>query len=275
MEGLIFDIQRFSVHDGPGIRTTVFMKGCPLHCKWCHNPEGLSARQQLQHFEEKCIGCGRCGDRSNLSIIEKCPAKALTVCGRTVTKEETLKEILKDRIFYKDDGGVTFSGGECLCQADFVQSVLQEVKALGIHTAIDTSGYVTWDSIEKTLESCDLYLYDIKCIDPILHRKNTGVDNGLILKNLERLSALGREIWARIPVIPQFNATEKEMNAIAEFIASLDSISQATLIPYNVLGVEKYKSLGLIYSYDTNERVTKEELVKFKEIFQKKHILVR
>ena len=158
LTGTIFDIQRFSVHDGPGIRTTVFMKGCPLRCQWCHNPEGLSKSVQLQFLEELCIGCGACGKRSQLSDAEKCPTNALRLCGREVSGEEILRTVMRDQVFYADQGGITFSGGECLLQADFVAAVMKLVKAQGIHTAIDTCGYVPWSELEKTLQDCDLYL---------------------------------------------------------------------------------------------------------------------
>ncbi|MBQ8407307.1 MAG: glycyl-radical enzyme activating protein [Clostridia bacterium] len=275
MIGTIFDIQRFSVHDGPGIRTTVFMKGCPLRCKWCHNPEGLSRAPQLQFFEEKCIGCKRCGSRSELSDAEKCPAEALSVCGREVDEDEVLKEILKDRCFYAEDGGVTFSGGECLLQADFVAAVLNKAKAQGFRTAIDTSGYVPWDSIEKTLDCCDLYLYDVKCITPSLHKSYTGVDNALIIENLKKLNALGKDIWVRTPIIPDFNNTETEICAIADLVASLSSVKQVTLMPYHTLGASKYKTLGIIYPYDTDKRITEDELSLFSKIFLEKGIALR
>ncbi len=267
MTGTIFDIQRFSVHDGPGIRTTVFMKGCPLRCKWCHNPEGLCRSLQLQFFEEKCIGCSSCGKRDSLSDAEKCPAEALKICGRQVDENEIISEILKDRIFYADNGGVTFSGGECLLQADFVASVLARAKVLGLHTAVDTSGCVPWSEIEKTLDCCDLYLYDVKCITPSVHKEYTGVDNSLILENLSRLSNVGKDIWVRVPVIPDFNNNESEMSAIAELAASLSSVSQVTLMPYHTLGASKYKTLGMEYPYDTAKKISPEELESYRKIF--------
>lgn len=274
MTGTIFDIQRFSVHDGPGIRTTVFMKGCPLRCRWCHNPEGLLMLPQLQFFEEKCIGCGLCGERNKLSDADKCPSEALKVCGRTVTEEEILNEVLKDRIFYADDGGVTFSGGECLLQADFVAAVLKLAKDAGLHTAIDTCGYVEWESIEKTIDVCDLYLYDVKCVDPAKHKEYTGVDNSLIIDNLKRLSLVGKEIWVRIPVIPNFNNDEREMTEMSKLLSSIPSLKQVTLMPYHTLGASKYKTLGLLYPYDMRLKISDSELSCFKEIFKSQNILV-
>ena len=273
--GRIFDVQRFSVHDGPGIRTTVFMKGCPLRCRWCHNPEGLSHLTELRFFEEKCIGCSRCGDKNKLSDAEKCPAEALTVCGRDVEAEEVISEIKKDLLFYGSSGGVTFSGGECLLQPDFVCEVLSEVKKMGLHTATDTSGYVPWESIRKTLDVCDLYLYDVKCIDPENHLKYTGVDNRLILENLQRLSSMGKEIWIRVPVIPDFNDSAQEMEAIASHVAALDGIKQVTLMPYHTLGASKYPSLGLEYPYDTEKRVGEDTMLSFGKIFEKHKLALK
>ncbi len=272
MHGTVFDIQRFSVHDGPGIRTTVFMKGCPLRCRWCHNPEGLTRTRQLQFFEKKCIGCGRCGERSKLSDAEKCPAEALTVCGREVTVGEVLCELLRDRVFYADEGGVTFSGGECLLQADFVAELLGQARNAGIHTAIDTCGCVPWTSIEKTVDVCDLYLYDVKCVDPIKHKEYTGVDNSLIVENLKRLSAIGKNIWVRVPIIPDFNDSVEEMEAVATLVSSLPSVKQVTLMPYHTLGASKYKTLGLEYPYDTKKRVPDDALNGFRDVFRRKGI---
>jgi len=272
--GRIFDIQRFSVHDGPGIRTTVFMKGCPLRCGWCHNPEGLSSDLQLQFFADRCIGCGRCGERTRLCDAEKCPSGALNVCGRDITEEELVGEILKDRAFYSNNGGVTFSGGECLLQADFVASALSEIKALGLHTTIDTSGYVPWSEMRKTLGCCDLYLYDVKCFTPSLHKEFTGVDNSLIISNLEKLSACQKNIWVRIPIIPNFNNNEEEMRSIAELIAPLPAVKQVTLMPYHTLGESKYETLGLRSGYHTDQKILADVLLRFKHVFETNGILV-
>jgi pyruvate formate lyase activating enzyme len=274
LKGTVFDIQRFSVHDGPGIRTTVFMKGCPLRCRWCHNPEGLKRESELQYFEEKCIGCKRCGDRSSIFDSEKCPAGALTLCGKELDVGALLEELMRDKDFYAEGGGVTFSGGECLLQADFVRSVLSVLKSEGIHTAIDTCGAVSWSEIEKTLDVCDLYLYDVKCITPSLHKEYTGVDNALILDNLRRLSRENKEIWIRTPVIPGFNDSDEEMGRISDLVLELSSVSHLTLMPYHVLGVSKYKTIGMDYPYDSSLRVGADDMKRFKAVFASKGIVI-
>lgn len=272
MTGIVFDIQRFSVHDGPGIRTTVFMKGCPLRCRWCHNPEGLSKDIQLQFFQEKCLGCGACGKRDSLSDAEKCPSGALIVCGKEIGEEELVTEILKDRVFYNPEGGITFSGGECLLQSDFVASVLKQVKKLGFSTAVDTSGCVPWTSIEKTLEYCDIYLYDIKAADSSIHKTYTGLGNELILQNLKCLSDHRKRLWVRIPVIPGVNDNKREMSDIAEIVSCLKYVEQVTLMPYHTLGADRYKTLGIDYSFDRSQRIADDEMICFRDVFIKKGI---
>jgi len=266
VNGLIFDIQRFSVHDGPGIRTTVFMKGCPLRCRWCHNPEGLSAAPQLQYTRAECIGCKRCGDRSSPADAERCPTGALKVRGQSVTADEITRAVLRDRDFYGSDGGVTFAGGECLLQADFVAEVLGMLKKEGVHTAVDTSGYVDWQAIEKTLPVTDLYLYDVKCADSALHERNTGVPNARILENLARLDAAGKRIWIRVPVIPDVNDSDEEIAAIAQIISRCTNVEKVTLMPYHTLGVSKYETLGMKVPYETKKSIGKSRLEELKSI---------
>ncbi len=268
LKGIVFDIQRFCVHDGPGIRTTVFMKGCPLRCRWCHNPEGFSREIQVQYFKEQCIGCGRCKNVHSLSNANICPSEALKVCGKEMDDKEVFEQILKDRSFYGKDGGITFSGGECLLQADFVVSVLKRAKEAGLHTAIDTSGCVPTEAVKTTLPFCDMYLYDIKCIDPTLHREYTGVDNRQILENVRWLNQQEKPLWIRVPVIPGFNNNEREMTAIANMVSCLSCVEQVTLMPYHTLGSGKYETLGMEYQYDKAKRISESELALFREIFQ-------
>ena len=266
MPGTIFDIQRFSVHDGPGIRTTVFCKGCPLRCQWCHNPEGLSPQPQLQYRQELCIGCGLCGERKTPEDGEKCPAGALTLCGKQMTAQAVLEAILKDIPYYGQDGGVTFSGGECLLQADFVAEVLTMAKAQGISTAVDTCGYVPWSAFEKVMDVCDLFLYDIKMMDREKHRRYTGVDPRLIHENLTRLSQIGKPVWIRVPVIPDVNDTEQDILQIARFLKPMGNIQNVTLMPYHTLGKSKYETLGLVCAYNTNKHISPERIRQLGEV---------
>lgn len=271
-QGLIFDIQRFSVHDGPGIRTTVFMKGCPLRCAWCHNPEGLCAAPQVLFLKERCIGCQRCHGERTVEAAKRCPSGALRVCGTLMTVDELMIEVQKDCDFYRPVGGVTFSGGECLAQADFVGEALARIKQHGIHTAIDTSGAVPWESIEKTLALCDLYLYDIKCADTALHQRVTGMGNERILDNLHRLSQSGKPIWIRVPVIPDVNDSEEHMRSIARLVSECQGVQKVTLMPYHTLGMNKYEQLGLSVPYQTDKRIEPERLESLKRLFNDYHL---
>ena len=267
MEGIIFDIQRFSVHDGPGIRTTVFMKGCSLRCGWCHNPEGLRMEPQVQFFKGHCIGCGRCGGERTLESVNKCPAGALKRVGEIFTPEALLEEVLSDLDFYGSDGGVTFSGGECLLQADFVRHMLKLLKDRGVTTAVDTCGNVPWENIEKAMPYCDTWLYDVKCADSETHRRFTGSDNGRILGNLERLGRSGANIWVRVPVIPDCNDVPDEMERIARIAEATPGVSRVTLMPYHTLGKSKYVTLGLVPGYDTDKIISPGRLNEFKMLF--------
>jgi pyruvate formate lyase activating enzyme len=223
-------------------------------------------------FRDKCAGCGRCRGLENDPDFH-CFHAAREYCGKHTSAEDVIAEALRDAPFYKaSGGGVTFSGGECLLQADFILSVLHRAKAMGLHTAIDTSGCVPWGAIEKTLPFCDLYLYDIKCMDADRHRQYTGVDNILILENLKKLSDGGKEIWIRIPVIPDFNNFSSEMTAAADFILTLPSVTQVTLMPYHTLGASKYETLGLCYPFDTAKKITEAELDEFSRIFTERNI---
>ena len=267
MNGMIFDIQRFSIDDGPGIRTVVFLKGCSLRCAWCHNPEGLQPYRETMFRPQKCIGCGKCfevcvnnchviADGERLFLRESCErcgkcaavcyAEALEITGRSVSPGEVVDEIKKDDLFYKNSGGgVTFSGGEPLLQADFLKEVLTECKTLGYHCAVETAGYVPWTAFEKILPYTDLFLYDIKMMDEALHKKFTGAGNKRIISNLKKLAKTGVEIWARTPLIPSINDTLAEKERLAELLAKLESIQKHVFLPYHNLGEGKYESLRL------------------------------
>ena len=272
MVGRIFDIQRFSVHDGPGIRTTVFMKGCSLRCPWCHNPEGLSFYLQPQFFKEECIGCGFCEGERSIDKASLCPSGALKVMGEDISSKALLDTVLRDREFYGADGGVTFSGGECLLQYEFVTEMLKLIKAEGISTAVDTSGAIESKNVEATLPYTDIYLYDVKCATSDLHEKFTGKDNRLILENLKLLDDAGARIWIRTPIIPHFNDSIEEMKKLLDIIKTKRNIERLTLIPYHTLGKNKYDTLAMTCQYDTEQRISIEKLEEYKELFRKNGI---
>ena len=252
--GRVFDVQKFSTIDGPGIRTTVFFKGCNLRCRWCHNPESQQAQPEFLFRKSKCTGCGACLRHCHLELktcdlcgacTVYCPVHAREIAGRTCTVDERLGEILADKAFYAaSGGGVTFSGGECLLQADFLAELARKCKESGVHVAVDTAGCVPWENIEKLIPFADLFLFDVKAADEELHKNGTGVSNKIILENLRRLSAESEcEIIVRVPVIGGYNDSEAEMAAIAALLAPL-RIKAVELLPYHAMGNGKYEALG-------------------------------
>lgn len=267
--GTIFNVQHFSIHDGPGVRTTVFLKGCNLRCFWCHNPEAAVMKSEMQFFPEKCIACGACvetcpegaqlleritriydRDRCRLCFrcVEECFSGALERIGREYGADEVMAEILRDRLYYQNSGGgVTFSGGEPLLQKDFLRTLLLACRQEGIHCAVDTAGNLPWESLAEIAPLADLFLYDVKAFDEETHRRATGVSNQRILSNLKRLSETGSSLWVRIPVIPGVNDSVEEMAQITGLLAGLKGIQRVELLPFHTLGSEKYASLGLTY----------------------------
>ncbi|MBR2907716.1 MAG: glycyl-radical enzyme activating protein [Clostridia bacterium] len=245
MIGTIFNIQRFCTDDGPGIRTTVFFKGCNLRCLWCHNPESQNKNPEQMFFRDKCIGCGRCvGQEQNPDF--KCFQDARELCGKELSEDEVLEEALRDKTFYEHSGGgVTFSGGECMLQIDFLEKLLRACKEQGVHTTVDTAGNVPFSYFKRILPFTDLFLYDVKCFDGEKHRHYTGVDNRLILDNLKNLLTLGKRVWVRIPVIGSVNDSEAEMQKIKDFLASCGTPEKVDLLPYHALGENKYTALGI------------------------------
>ena len=230
---VVTDIERASVHDGPGIRTVVFFKGCPLECAWCHNPECISPNPEMMFYPEKCIGCGQC---------EKgCYSGAKVMCGREMTDEEIMKEILSDRDYYGTDGGVTFSGGEPMMQKEAVGRLADMCKKEGVGTGIETS-LIIFD--EQILKKMDIVMCDFKIWDSDKHKKYTGVGNEIIKENFKKLDALGVPFIARTPVIPGINDSKEEIGAIRDFLAESKNIVHYELLPYHPLGISKAKALG-------------------------------
>jgi pyruvate formate lyase activating enzyme len=273
--GLIFNIQRFSIHDGPGIRTTVFFKGCPLRCFWCHNPEGLEAKREVQFTPGRCLGCGACvaacpqgaqvlGPQGRLydrdrcqgcgACVAVCWAEALQMMGSVVSAESVMAEVLQDQPFYASSGGVTLSGGEPLRQPAFALEILRGCRAAGLHTAVETTLHAPWRHVASLLPLVDLFLVDIKQLDPAKHRAATGVSNERILANIRRLAASGHALNVRIPVVPTVNDTPADIRAIAGFVRDLQSARPAgapalslELLPFHQLAGDKYASLGRHY----------------------------
>lgn len=251
-DGMIFDIVRGSFVDGPGIRTTVFFKGCNLNCAWCHNPESKSGKTQRLFYADKCVGCGACKrvcpspDRCTLcgKCADVCSKSAISICGRKYTAAEVVKEIVKDKAFYGDTGGATFSGGECMLQTDFLLEILKLCKENDIHTAVDTAGNLPFEAFEKILPYTDMFLYDVKAMDGAIHKKYTGVDNTLILENLARLLKIGKRMWVRIPTILGVNATVENMKAVKGFLEKNGKAEKVELLPYHAMGENKSRALG-------------------------------
>ena len=269
VKGNIFDIKRFALSDGPGIRTTVFLKGCPLRCLWCQNPESISSRPTLLFIENRCIGCRECLkicprgahvfsnvqhsiDRTLCQGCGFCAATcfsgALQYVPRSLTIREILDEVLRDRPFYETSGGgITLSGGEPLMQLMFTLVLLREGKRQGLHTALDTCGYAPWKNIEQLLSFTDLILYDLKQMDSEKHRRLAGVPNSRILENLSRLNKAKKSLWIRVPLVPGYNDEEENYHALGSFLSTLNHIERIEILPYHQLAESKYNQMGIKY----------------------------
>jgi pyruvate formate lyase activating enzyme len=264
--GIIFDIKKFSLHDGPGIRTTIFFKGCGLRCWWCHNPESQRLGPELLLRPELCIQCGAClaecpqgaiqwdgqqfiTDRTICercgTCIAACAAETREIVGREMTVEQVMTEVLDDVVFYdQSGGGVTFSGGEPLLQGEFLLDLLRTCKSHDLHTTVDTCGFARAEIIDRVAPYVDLFLYDLKLMVNRRHREVTGAPNGLILDNLRRLSEHGHQIVLRVPIIPQINDDEENLRQIGAFVRSLPNIKQVDILAYHKLGIDKYERLS-------------------------------
>ncbi len=296
--GTVFNIQRFSIQDGPGIRTTVFLKGCPLKCLWCSNPESQTSLPEMAHRDSLCVGCGACVkvcdqgatrlvsnekgfkveiDRTKCrtcgKCVEACLAGARKIYGQTMSAEEVFNEVRRDIDFYSNSGGgVTASGGEPLSQVDFVTELFRQCKRIGIHTAIETCGYASVSDVEKILRETDLVLYDLKLVNSREHRKFTKKFNKLILSNARMIVEKRVPIIIRVPLIPGINDSEENLDGIAQFVSELDHEQQVDLLPYHRFGEGKYKMLDRDYPLCSVKPPDEKELERAVERFKRYHL---
>lgn len=287
-KGLIFNIQRFSLHDGPGIRTTIFFKGCPLNCLWCQNPEGLSSKKELFQYSGKCIGCSSCLeicpegaisfsdsepsiDRSIcklcMTCADNCPTGALEAIGTEMTVKEITDEVFKDRVIFEESGGgVTLSGGEPLLQLGFVIELLKAMKELDINTAVETSGYVSMEALKIVSPWTDLFLYDLKLLDPEKSKEYTGISSKPVIDNFKYLAQNGSQLIVRMPLIPGVNDHRDHLRLMADILNEI-GINELELIPYHNLGVHKYRGLNMDYQLQELEAPSKNQMAAVREAF--------
>lgn len=287
-EGMVFNLQRFSVHDGPGIRTIVFLKGCPLSCKWCSNPESQKSTPEVMYNEMECVHCGKCLEAckhgaisvSNPYLIDRskciacgdcvnaCPTEALTMKGKMVNVWKIIRELQKDAIVYRrSGGGITLSGGEPLAQYEYARELLKACKEQGWHTAIETSCMATPTAIEEVMPWIDLALLDIKSVDPLIHQSATDVTNEVILRNVVRVSELTNVI-VRVPVIPGVNDSEQAIADIAQFAKTMRNVNKIHLLPYHTYGENKYKLLGRDYPMGKTPNLSEEGIGHLKKVVE-------
>lgn len=285
IKGNIFDIQRFSVHDGPGIRTTVFLKGCPLSCIWCHNPESQRSSDNLAFYENKCVKCGACIDACPNNVhtidaekhdldrhgcvscgkcVEACSYGALEIYGKRETVDSIISEVARDKTFYKNSGGgMTVSGGEPLMQGDFLVALLKSAKEEGIHTCIETSGFGFEKVVRSAAEYTDIFLFDVKATSDEKHKELTGVPFSPIKKNLLLLDSLGKSIVLRCPLVPGVNTDDGHIESIAELAASLENLIEVNVMAYHTLGNGKYDALGMDNKMRGHDAMSKEDKEKY------------
>jgi pyruvate formate lyase activating enzyme len=296
--GLVFDIKRYAIHDGPGIRIVIFLKGCNLNCAWCHNPEGIALAQERMYTPARCIACGTCVEacpnhaltltsdgivtdtelcRMCGKCAEVCPTKAIEMSGNPMTVEEIMTEIEKERVFFEQSGGgVTFSGGEPLLHHEFLIQLLDESRARGIHTAVDTAGFVNTTILLEVAKRTDLFLYDLKMMDSDRHRKWTGVPNEKILENIRVLAETGAQLIVRIPLVGGVNDDEENITATARFVASLaGQRPTVNLLPYHKIAMTKYAKLGRDEEFQLLEEPGQEAIKRAIEIFAENGVEVR
>ena len=288
MKGIVFDIKRYSIHDGPGLRTTVFFKGCPLRCLWCHNPESQKLKPQIVWYENRCMGCLDCYNacsfnaidiKDAISIVEDrctlcgdcikaCSTGALEIIGKEYEVVELVKEILKDELFFENGGGVTISGGEPFVQYEFLLALLKRLKEEKLHIALDTTGYSKEEELIETIQYVSLFLYDLKLMDSKKHKRYTGVENEMILNNLEALDRNNAKIAIRIPIIPTINDDNKNIKETAEFLSKLNNIDSVDLLPFHNMMLDKYKRLKIPFLVGNIKKPTDEKMNDLKDFFK-------
>ena len=288
--GIVFNIQRFSVHDGPGIRTTVFLKGCPLHCPWCQNPESMRLLPEIITRDVKCIACGKCVDicpQKAISIMEHsrviewekcdsclkcadiCPSKSIEVSGEYKSVDEVIEEVMRDFNYYRRSrGGMTISGGEPLVQWRFTLALFEKARQKGLHTALDTTGFAKWEDMDKVLNYTSLVLYDVKHLDSAKHKEVTGVPNELILSNLQKtVEKPGIKVWIRHPIIPDFNDSVEELEELCRFVLTLGPAAEKiSLLPFHRFGELKYTATGRAYGCDDLPLISDERVEEFRRL---------
>jgi pyruvate formate lyase activating enzyme len=288
--GLVFNIQRYSVNDGPGIRTTVFLKGCPLCCAWCHNPEGMQPRPEIVVVESRCRVCGECREACPLAdttagegplpprnadclqcgaCVDACPTGARQMVGRVLSVDEVLREALKDRVFYDDSGGgITVSGGEPLAQPRFLLALLEACRGAALQAVLDTTGFGGLEHLLAAARLSDLVLYDLKAFDADLHLRLTGVSNRRILENLKSLDREHGNVWIRLPIVPGFNDNPNDLRRLAEFVGGLRCVTRVSLLPFHRTGLHKFARLGLRHGLDGVETPSAEVMASVQGVFK-------